>query len=288
MTISSEYKKSLKSLEAEEFFDLYLFRPISFLFIKLIYNTNITPNQLSIAALIFGVLAGILYGFGTYEFFVLASISFFICNTLDCADGQLARLKNNGTKVGRIIDGFIDYLSSISIFLGIGIALSSITGDPLYSWGLTIAAGISKAIQNMKFDYYRNLYLEHVYGKVSGIEDEINEFKQEKQRLKDIGGNKFNLFLIDIYLIYSGFQKNSGGSESIKTSPEIYRRKNELLLRLWSWLGSTTHLVALVVLTLMNKIDLYLILTITLGNIYLLILIIAQRSAIKSLSPNTT
>lgn len=284
MVSQSEYKKSLKSVEAEEFFDLYLFRPISFLFVKLIYNTNITPNQLSITALIFGVLSGVLYAFGTYEFFVLACVSFFICNTLDCADGQLARLKKNGTKIGRIIDGFIDYLTSISIFLGIGISLSVITGNPLYAWSLTIAAGVSKAIQNMKFDYYRNLYLEHVYGKVSNIHEEIKEFKLEKELIKKNGGNKFNIFLIDLYLFYTGLQKKSS-TDIIDVSSEEYRKKNETLLRLWSWLGSTTHMVALVVFTLAGRIDIYLILTVTLGNVLLLILLFVQKAAIKSLTP---
>jgi phosphatidylglycerophosphate synthase len=31
---------------------------------------------------------------------------YFISNVLDCADGQIARLKN-GTKVGRIVDGLL-------------------------------------------------------------------------------------------------------------------------------------------------------------------------------------
>ena len=47
-----------------------------------------------------------------------------MCNVFDCADGQLARLKKNGTRVGRIIDGLIDYVTAVATFTGIGIALS--------------------------------------------------------------------------------------------------------------------------------------------------------------------
>ncbi|KAA0210113.1 CDP-alcohol phosphatidyltransferase family protein [Ignavibacteria bacterium CHB1] len=285
MGISSDYKRSLKSVEAEEFFDLYVFRPISFVFVKLIYGTKITPNQISSIALLFGIVSGIFYAFGSYESMILAVISLFLCNVLDCADGQLARLKNNGTKIGRIIDGFIDYLTSISVFLGIGIALSNFTGNPIYSWGITIAAGLSKAFQNMKFDYYRNLYLEYVYGKVSKLNDEISEFKDEKDRIIKNTGNRFEVFLIDLYLLYSRMQMNTAKPVEIETSPENYRKKNETLLRLWGWIGSTTHLVFLITFTLFNRFDIYLILTVTLGNFVLIMLTIWQKSVIKSLAP---
>lgn len=284
MSLSSEFKQSLKTVDSEEILDLIIFRPIAFLFVKLIYNTNITPNQISIVAMLFGILSGVLYGFGTYSFFLLGAASFFICNTLDCMDGQLARLKKNGTKIGRVIDGFIDYITSISIFLGIGIAMTAITGNALYSWLLTISAGISKAMQNMFFDHYRNMYLEYVYHKTSGVDEEIAEYSEEKERLKNIKGKQIEKFLIYIYLSYSAFQKNSTKYRILNVTPQEYKSKNKLLLRVWSWIGSTTHMVVLIVFTILNRIDLYLIITITLGNIMLAILLLWQKSVIKKLS----
>lgn len=284
MSLVTEFKQSLKTVDSEEIIDLILFRPFSFALVKLIYNTNITPNQISIVALMFGILSGILYGFGTHQFFILASASFFICNTLDCMDGQLARLKKNGTKIGRVIDGFIDYITSISVFLGIGIAMTSITGRPLYSWVLTIAAGISKALQNMFFDHYRNMYLEYVYHKVSSLNEEIVEYSDEKERLKKEKGKYLEKFLISVYLAYSNLQKNSTKHLELNVTPEEYKSKNKLLLRCWSWLGSTTHMVLLIIFSIMNKIDLYLIITITLGNFIFIILMIWQKSVINSLA----
>ena len=57
MSLISEFKQSLKTVDSEEILDLVIFRPISFLFVKLIYNTNITPNQISSVALVFGILS---------------------------------------------------------------------------------------------------------------------------------------------------------------------------------------------------------------------------------------
>lgn len=284
MSLSSEYKQSLKTVDSEEILDLVIFRPVSFLLVKLIYNTNITPNQISTVALMFGILSGVLYGFSTYDFLLLGSASFFICNMLDCMDGQLARLKKNGTEIGRVVDGFIDYITSISVFLGLGIAMTSITGDPLYSWVLTIFAGISKALQNMFFDHYRNMYLEHVYHKASSVDDEIIEYSEEKERLKSIKGKHLEKFLIGIYLYYSTVQKNSTKHIDLNVSPELYKAKNQLLLRLWSWIGSTTHMILLSVFAILNRIDLYLIVTITLGNLIFIILLIWQKTVIRNLA----
>jgi hypothetical protein len=282
MSLASEFKQSLKTIDSEEILDLIIFRPVSFVLVKLIYNTNITPNQISIVALMFGILTGVLYGFGTHEFFILASASFFICNTLDCMDGQLARLKKNGTKIGRVIDGFIDYITSISAFIGIGIALTAITGNALYSWVLTVAAGISKALQNMFFDHYRNMYLEYVYHKASSLEEEIVEYSEEKERLKNVKGHHIEKLLIALYLAYSNFQKNSTKHVQLNISSEEYKSKNKLLLRLWSWIGSTTHMVLLIIFSVMNHVDYYLIVTVTLGNFIFIILLIWQKAVLRS------
>ena len=154
MSLSSEFRESLKSTDVEEIMDLIIFRPLSFFFVKLIYNINITPNQISVVAMIFGILAGIFYGFSTYVYSLYGALCFFICNVFDCADGQLARLKKNGTIVGRIVDGLIDYVSSFSVFLGIAVYLSIETQDPASAIILTLSAGISRAIQNMFFDNF--------------------------------------------------------------------------------------------------------------------------------------
>ncbi len=286
MSLLSEFKQSLKTVDSEEILDLVIFRPISFLFVKLIYNTNITPNQISSVALLFGILSGILYGFASYEFLLLGSASFLICNTLDCMDGQLARLKKNGTKIGRVIDGFIDYTTSVSVFLGLGFAMSSITGDPAYSWLLTIAAGASKAIQNMLFDHYRNLYLEYGYSKSSDIDNEIEEYTDEWERLKNEEGKWMEKTLVKSYLGYSKIQKKLTKHISLNASPDEYISKNKFILRMWSWIGSTTHMVALIVCSIFNRIDLYLIYTVTLGNVVMILLKIRQDRIIKEFSGN--
>lgn len=279
MNFVLQYRQSLKAPEAEEVFDLLIYRPIAFLFVKAVYYTNLTPNQTSSLAMLIGVLAGVSFGFGSYPYLVLGGVLYFTCNVLDCADGQIARLKGTGTKTGRIIDGFIDYVVSITIFIGIGAALGN-------QWILTAAAGLSSALQSFLFDFYRNKYIEIVYGKVSSLRAEIAEFTEEQARISGIPGKSFDKFLIWIYLAYCRLQlklqPNSVGQTylsvgEIKPNPSEYARKNKLLLRLWSFAGSTTHITVCIICAFMNNLELFLWFCVLPLNILIVILYTAQR-----------
>ena len=236
--------------------------------------------------MIFGLGSGIAFYFGEYPFIIAGGIFIFISNILDCADGQLARLKKNGTKVGRIIDGFIDYVTGASVFFGIGFALHHITGNALYSWGLAALGGGSRILQNMFFDYFRNMYLQYVYNKVNDVNGEIAEFTEEKERLKNIKGNNLDKALVNMYLFYCNLQKNSTSHVELKVTPEVYKQKNKTLLRLWSWIGSTTHLTLTIVFCFINRLDIYLIITIVLGNLIFIILLLIQKKTIKKFNIN--
>jgi len=283
MGLIKEYKDSLKSLDVEEILDLIIYRPISFLFVKLIYPTNLTPNQISIAAMLFGMLGGLMYMFGGYYYFVLAGISFFTCNVLDCADGQLARMKKNGTRIGRIIDGLIDYVTAISGFVGIGIAFAnSIHFGPVF-WFLVIAGGVSRGFQNMYFDYFRNLYMRYVYNKVEDVKREIEAYEKFRNDIGKTKGRYVIKFLVDIYVGYSKWQMRITKHLELDVSPEEYKKKNQFILRVWSWLGSTTHITALIIFTLLNRIDLYFWFTISVGNLILISLFIRQKAILKTI-----
>src|SRR3954464_2680836 len=103
MSWLSEYKKSLKMVEVEEYFDLFFYRPLAFVLVKTVYRTSITPNQLTIVAIFIGITCAIIYAQGT-AYFALGALFFALYNIVDCSDGQLARIKKNGTHAGRIVD----------------------------------------------------------------------------------------------------------------------------------------------------------------------------------------
>lgn len=297
MGLYKQYKESLKVPEAEEIFDLLIYRPLAFLFVKATYSTSLTPNQTSVIAMLFGVLAGIAFGFGHYDYVILGAILFIICNVLDCADGQIARLKKNGTKVGRIVDGFIDYVVSTAVFSGIAAGLTRMyvsgsfipygnilnVNPILYIWLLALVAGLSSGLQSFVFDFFRNTFLEIVYGKATSAEEEIKEFEEERIRLKNEkdSGHFMDLFLISIYLKYTKLQIKIGSGKNkrpdfVKPDPRRYFSATKNILRCWSFIGSTTHITACIICAFINNLELFLWICILPFNILLLVLYFIQ------------
>jgi len=305
LSLLNQYKASLKAVEVEEIFDLLIYRPLAFLFVKATYSTNITPDQVSVVALIIGSAAGVMFGFGEYSFFVIGASLYILSNILDCADGQIARLKKNGTKVGRVVDGFVDYIVSIFVFVGIAIGLMKqfnnheiiLIGNSVldwkpgaYIWFASILGAVSSAVQAFYFDFYRNKFLEIVFGKASNIINEINEYEHERKRFDEDPSSAGFLekFLINVYLRYSYLQlkiqkEHEENHNESKPDAKLYYVKNRLLLRFWSYMGSTTHITLCVVCAFFNSLEVFLLLCILPLNLLMLFLFFVQKEVNKNL-----
>lgn len=284
----NEFISALKMLEVEEVFDLLFYRPLAFLLVKIIYPTSITPNQLTVAAVILGIIGGIYFSFGKPEYFAIAGILFVFYDVFDCSDGQLARLKKNGTKLGRILDGVADYIATTAAYIGIGIGLTKYTGDATTSWLLTIGAGITSAILSILLDFYRNRFLDVVLKRPSVLESELHELKKENERLKNVEGKLFEKWIIKIYLQYSEFQikmaSNKKNETKTKINSELFYKKNKLIMHLWTYIGPTTQLTFMIICSFFNSLYTYLIGLIIFGNIFALILFIWQKQIDNSLN----
>lgn len=280
MRIIDQYKSSLKVVEAEEIVDLLFFRPLAFVFVKLIYPTSLTPNQISVFSMIFGILAGISIGLGSIESVFMGGILLATSSMLDCADGQLARLKKNGTLFGRLLDGTIDYVSTLSIFLGIGFWGAPIWGDPVQWWSILIITGITYAVQAGLVDYYRSEYISNVEGKSNFVESELENFQKEYDSLDRQGGKPISKMLLKLYINYSRLQSaKSKLKEDKQISPEDYVRHNKILIRLWNLNGTATHAFILIVCSFIYRLDWYIWYILIIGNLLTLILWLLQKNS---------
>ena len=254
-----EYFRSLKRPDVEEWADLFLFRPLAFLLVKAIYRTSLTPNQLSVFSMVLGVAAGILLGTGGTAAADVVVVLLFLSVVVDCADGQLARLKKNGTHMGRVVDGAIDYVVGAAMYLGLGFGFASALDNPVRGWLLVAAAAASNIIHSVVFDYYRNRYLAYVHGVSSAQTDDRNAFRREYVELGRRGGQELRRKFIRLYLAYIAFQmKISRDPMTLgPVEPEIFRKTNRLAMRLWTFLGSSTQAVLLMIALLGGRLLLY-------------------------------
>lgn len=286
MSWLKEYKSSLKLIEVEELLDLIFYRPLAFAFVKIIYPTNLTPNQITILALIVGVIGGMMIFFNTHSFLILAGILLIVYDVLDCSDGQLARLKKNGTPIGRILDGVADYVVTITAYLGVGFGFASNSNNPLFYWVLLVLAGGSNIVHAIAVDYYRNRFLDYALNRDNFLGDDLKEFEEEYNNIKKLGGSYFQRAILWIYLKYSNFQKNISKDTS-ETKTKQYDKndfyiKNKKMIHLWTYIGPTTELTLLIIAAIINRLDFFIITMVVVVNIYAVILYIVQLKIDKS------
>ena len=282
-------------IEAEELIDLFIFRPIGFIFVKAIMPLPLTPNHISLLAAFCGVIAGVFYGFGTIEQVFNAGLFYLVYYILDISDGQLARLKKNGTPLGRIIDGFADYITHIAVYIGLGTGIIAMGGEISYTWFVVGAALISMLIHAALMDYFRNRYMAYAKDLNSIYGDELSEYQVEFDRMKKEGGNYVARFIFSTYLGYLKIQGLFSSSQKADAVLKTFDRQdflkhNRIVIRLWTRMGTGTHITLLIVTSLIYRLDIYLWGIIIIINIYAFFMVGLQyfidRVTIKNSSGN--
>ncbi len=164
--IRLEYRNSLKSMDTEESFDLIFYRPIGYAWASLAKKLGISPNAITIASILLGVAAGVLFYYPRLWINVLGMILLVWANSFDSADGQLARMTNRYSQLGRILDGLSGDFWFLAIYLAIAIRMNHFGGFfseyPWLIWIVAVLAGISHTKQAAMADYYRQFHLSFV------------------------------------------------------------------------------------------------------------------------------
>jgi phosphatidylglycerophosphate synthase len=233
-----------------------------------------------------GICSGIFFANGSRTAFMLGSLLYGIATVLDCCDGMVARLKKNGTKTGRILDGLVDYLSSGAVYVGLGIGLSSAAAQgsialPLNAWVLILLAAISTALHGIYSDYYRNAYLEQCsVSKAASGSDELQIFSAELEQLKKTSGHVVDKALIRIYLVYLRLQTRKRPRQNPAPAAPVSRRK----VVLWNLIGTSMHISFLIAAALLYRPMVFFAFTIVAANLWLILLLVAERVTAKPIA----
>ncbi len=157
-TAAAKIESTFKAREVEGILDLHFYRPIGFRLAGVFAQLGMTPAAVSLLAGAFGVIAGHLYFYRDLSVNI-AGMALHVCaNTLDNADGQLARLTHRESREGRIIDSIADHLVFVSIYVHLTLRYLFEGWSPAICL-LALGAGISHAFQGAAADYYRSTYL---------------------------------------------------------------------------------------------------------------------------------
>jgi len=104
------------------------------------------PDTFTIAGVVFNVIAGVLYAFG----FIFEGALVMVFGSLtDLIDGQIARLRNEVSKAGALLDSTLDRYSESAVLVGLVWYFASI------GWNVTATIGALAIAGSLMVSYVR-------------------------------------------------------------------------------------------------------------------------------------
>ena len=163
---------SLKSEDTEEWLDVHFNRPVGLCFALLSARLGVKPNTVTILSIVLGVAAGVMFGYTDLLHNIAGVILLMFANFGDSTDGQLARLTNQKSLLGRALDGVSGDVWFVAIYVALAIRMQhQFIPFTDYHWGVLIwvMAVISGLLchspQASLADYYRQIHLFFLLGK---------------------------------------------------------------------------------------------------------------------------
>lgn len=184
---SSSYRDSLKSMDTEEHIDLAFYRPIGYAWACLAKRLGVTPNAITIASIFLGIGAGVAFYFNNFWINVVGIVLLVWANSFDSADGQLARMTKQYSRLGRILDGLSGDIWFATIY--VAICLREVQTSHFFEahhwviWVMAVTAGICHGKQAAMADYYRQFHLYFLKGKEGS---ELENSAELKAKLDEI------------------------------------------------------------------------------------------------------
>ncbi len=291
----SQIESTYKSLETEETLDIYFYRPVGFVIARISQLLKLTPNMVTSLGAMFGVVAGHLFYYKEIEFTLTGILLLMLSEALDSADGQLARMTNKYSRLGRILDGFATNLIFFSVYVHLCLRLMN-EGWSLWIFAIAIVSGISHSVQSAMADYYRNGYMRFVISNKKGELDSSEDIRKKYSNLR-WQKNPLSKFFLKIYLNYTREQEVfSPNFRLLKTKveniypeglpeemKEQYKFYSKPLIKFYNILTTNTRMIFLFFSVLIDVPMLYFLFELIFLNALLLHVIICQEMACKIL-----
>jgi len=120
--------------------DRYFNRPLGRYLAKVLVGTPVTPNQVTLVAMLMGLVAA---GFFAQGLSLYGALLFQLSALIDCVDGDLARAAFKESRLGKWLDIGGDQVVHVAIFVAIAVGLKgSMGGTPVLLLGLSAAVGV--------------------------------------------------------------------------------------------------------------------------------------------------
>jgi|GEM_PF-532648 len=271
-----QLKQSIKIIEIEETMDLLIHRPIGLWITWLAIRLKISPTQVSLLSMVTGVAAGILFFWQDRIELVLWGCFFLILSgILDTVDGQVARLTNQSSHLGMVLDGFIDNVVFTAVYAG-----CFFYNFPEFGFlGMLVTAisGFCHSSQSMIFDYYKNEF-SFLYGDKTHYRNPTPVELRDTPKENHGFWSKFLSWCYTDYIQKQSWMTNRKGNvkkafEDLHSNPEIksefqseYKKTYLPYMTFWALFGGTnTHRTMIMISCIFNRFDLYILINLGLS-----------------------
>lgn len=131
------------------FWNRFVCRPVAAVVVDAVKSTRVTPNQITLASFVVGMLsAALIIALPGRVGLIIAIAVYQASYVLDCADGMLARWRGLASPAGHLLDFLMDELKAFAILAAATVRLSlEHSAEPFMPLGLgglvALASGIA-------------------------------------------------------------------------------------------------------------------------------------------------
>lgn len=146
----------------------YLYYTFSLRLVYLIRKTKITPNMLTVGSLLLVLLGCLGYATGVRAYIVVGLVVIQISYVLDCADGQLARYKQQYSPIGGWLDQTADRIKEFTVYFSLAYGYTRFHSGVTSIWMWAMVALFALFL----LEYFGQIEMIRVKGKKSRTVDE--------------------------------------------------------------------------------------------------------------------
>lgn len=132
----------------------HLFRPVAYPITRLFLPTPITPNGVTAIVAILALGGCAIVAGASYWAAVIGSIMQHVAGYFDCTDGEIARLRHEGSKFGQWFDTLTDEATTVAYLAGIGIHVYQRHPEYQTYIGWSIPIGIAASLAGLYVIYF--------------------------------------------------------------------------------------------------------------------------------------
>ena len=296
MAVSVDFDKMEKLPNGCRFFDLneWWYFPNRW-GVRLLYPLPVSANQLTMLALLMGLIAAAFYFSNVENALVWGALFLYGKLFLDNVDGNLARLRGEESRLGRFLDSFSDFTVAVLVYGAIAFRLASGSPDPGFIWTLTLLALVSGLLQCSYWVFYYVNYTGWVgaYGK-NRSDETVTEADRKAVTAGELSGAVYSLqrFHNAAYgwqdALFTSLDRVSRRVSGYRES-DAHRERWLADKTFLAWMGPLcvcTNTMALIVFSLLNQLEWFLYLVVIPGNGYLIALQVWKIFRFKKLSTN--